>query len=230
MKRWTPRVTMALAVATGVVGIVPLATSQPATAVTSVAASAPARTAAVRTAPVRTEPAAPSSYKLVIEKQYQETTYYCLPASASMSLSTFGIKAGQDTLARKMRTDGSGTSGDNALPVLRSYVRSRGYDYRAVADVAGRPKVLMKRVAHDVGVLHRAPSLAVWMERLPWNRGQVQGSRIGHIMVVYGYDQTKSTITVFDPWKPTGGTHTLSAKALAGTLQTAGGMQYISKL
>jgi hypothetical protein len=233
---------MALAMATGAVGIVQITAPQSATAVTKVAASAPAsaraahtptvpaRTARTQAARTQTEPAAPSSYTLTIEKQYQRTTYYCLPASAAMSLSTFGIKVGQATLAGKMSTTTAGTSGDDALPVLRSYVRSRGYKYQAVADVAGHPKVLMRRVAYDVGVLHRAPAVGVWMERLPWNRGEVEGTRIGHIMAVYGYDRTKGTITVFDPWKPTGGTHTLSAKTLAGTLQTFGGMHYISKL
>jgi hypothetical protein len=221
---WTPRAAMALAVATGVAGIVQVGAPRPATAAT---ASAPVQTTPVQATPVQT---APSSYKLTIKKKYQETNYYCLPASASMSLSTFGVKVGQATLADEMQTNGRGTTGNNALPVLRSYVRSRGYAYRAVGDVAGHPKVLMQRVSYDVGVLHRAPDIGVWMEKLPWNKGEIQGTRIGHIMVVYGYNTTKGTITVFDPWKPTGGTHTLSAKTLAGTLQTDGGMHYISRL
>jgi hypothetical protein len=216
---------MALAVAAGAAGIVQAATPQPATAGTT--APAPA---SVRLAPAPAAAAAPSSYELAIKEQYQRTDYYCMPASASMSLSTFGIKVKQATLARKMKTTTVGTTDANAIPVLRSYVKSLGYKYTAVPGLAGRPKALLKRVAYDVGVLHRAPDIDVWMEKLPWDRGRIDGTRIGHIMVVYGYDETKGTITVFDPWRPTGGTHTLSAKTLAGTLQDDGSIHYISRI
>jgi hypothetical protein len=69
----------------------------------------------------------------------------------------------------------------------------------------------------------------VWMERLPWNQNRLQGQWIGHAILAYGYDQTTGTVTVFDPWRPTGGTHTLPVKELARTLQSGAGMHYISR-
>jgi hypothetical protein len=70
----------------------------------------------------------------------------------------------------------------------------------------------------------------VWMEKLPWNQGKLADRWIGHAIIAYGYDQQAGTITVFDPWRPTGGPHTLSATSLSMTLQSGAGMHYISKL
>ena len=245
MKRWTARGALALAVAAAACTVqtaTPLLATAATTATTTPTSPTSRATAApvsVRTTTVRltsspstpgpAAAAAPSSYTLTLKGQYQRTDYFCMPASASMSLSTFGVKVKQATLARAMSTTTSGTMDYDAIPVLTSYVASLGYKYTAVPGLTGRPDALMKRVAYDVGVLHRAPDIDVWMEKLPWNRGEVSGTRIGHIMVVYGYDEAKGTITVFDPWKPTGGTHTLSAKALANTLQYDGSLHYISR-
>ncbi|WP_433430348.1 C39 family peptidase [Nonomuraea sp. CA-141351] len=173
---------------------------------------------------------APLKYQLSLRGQRQQTNYYCVPASASMSLSTFGISVSQPTLAKKMKTTPSGgTKRTNALPVVSAYVRSRGYKYTVPADTAGNSFLLMSRVANNVGQLHRAPLLGVWMEQLPWNKGKVKGTKVGHAIIAYGYDKMAGTITVYDPWKPTGGTHTITASTLAGILQP-GGMYYISKL
>jgi hypothetical protein len=193
--------------------------------------SIPHRNAAVAPATaVNASTTALSSSKLSLKGQYQQTTYYCVPASESMTLSTFGIKVGQATLAKKMGTTSSkGTSGANAVSVVNGYLKPKGYKLTIVKDVAGNPTVLMNRASYDIGVLHRAPVIGVWMEKLPWNKGKVKGTKIGHAMVVYGYDKAKGTVTVFDPWKATGGTHTISAKTLAGALQASGGMHYISR-
>lgn len=172
----------------------------------------------------------PRTFRLNLHPQYQTTNYYCVPASTAMSLSTFGVKVSQATLAQKMRTTRRGTGGDSAAAVIDSYLHPRRYDDRIVADVARHPEILMQRVSYDVGTLRRAPVIQVWMERLPWNRDVVRGRWIGHAIVAYGYDQPAGTITVFDPWRPTGGPHTLSVKALSMTLQGAGGMHYISRL
>jgi hypothetical protein len=172
----------------------------------------------------------PLAYTLTVKTQTQQTNYYCVPASSAMSLSTFGVTVSQATLAKKMKSTKSGTSGNNATPVLNAYVKSLGYRYTPVTDVVGNPATLMTRVSQNIGVLHRAPMIAVWMEKLPWNKGKVKGSKIGHAVIAYGYNLTKGTITLYDPWKPTGGTHVIAAKTLAGTLQEMGGMRYISKL
>lgn len=173
--------------------------------------------------------AMPRAYRLTLQAQYQATNYYCVPASTSMSLSTFGVKVGQVALAKKMRTTTRGTGGDNAATVMDAYLHPRRFDDRIVGDVVNHPEILMQRVSYDVGSLRRAPIIQVWMERLPWNRGRLRGQWIGHAIVAYGYNQQAGTITVFDPWQPTGGTHTLSAKSLATTLQNGSGMHYISR-
>ncbi len=172
----------------------------------------------------------PRTFKLKIHGQYQTTDYYCVPASMAMSLATFGVKVSQVTLAKKMKTTRKGTGGSNAARVMDGYTHPRRFDDRIVGDVVGHPSVLMERVAYDVGALHRAPVIQVWMEQLSWNHGRVKGRAIGHAIVAYGYNRQAGTITIFDPWRPTGGPHTLTAAALAATLQTGAGMHYISRL
>ncbi|WP_433514237.1 C39 family peptidase [Nonomuraea sp. CA-143628] len=172
----------------------------------------------------------PLSYTLPLKGQRQQTNYYCVPASSSMSLSSFGVNVSQATLAKKMKTTTSGTKGANAVPVINAYVKSRGYKYTIPTDADGNPSVLMSRVSQNIGDLRRAPVIAVWMEQLPWNKGKVKGTKIGHAIVAYGYNKTKGTITVYDPWKPTGGSHTLSASTLAKVIQPGGNMYYVSKL
>jgi hypothetical protein len=174
--------------------------------------------------------AMPRAFRLKLHEQYQLTNYYCVPASTSMSLSTFGVKVGQVALARMMRTTTRGTGGNDAAQVMDGYIHPKRFDDRIVADVVGHPDVLMERVAYDVGALRRAPVIQVWMEKLPWNRGKIKGQWVGHAIVAYGYNKAKGTITIFDPWRPTGGAHTLPVRVLATTLQTGAGMHYISRL
>jgi hypothetical protein len=201
------------------------------------AQAAPPRTATQITAPTAqiaqtariAALAMPRVFRLTLHQQFQVTNYYCVPASTSMSLSTFGVQISQAALAKKMKTTTRGTGGDNAATVMDSYLHPRRFDDRIVGDVVGHPEILMQRVSYDVGALRRAPIIQVWMERLPWNHGRLKGQWIGHAIVAYGYNQQAGTITVFDPWQPTGGTHTLSAKSLATTLQSGSGMHYISR-
>ncbi|MGH3375430.1 MAG: C39 family peptidase [Actinoallomurus sp.] len=174
-------------------------------------------------------PAMPRSFRLSLHEEYQSTNYYCVPATTAMSLATFGVKVSQALLARRMRTTTRGTGGDSAASVMDSYIHPRRFDDRLVADVVGHPEILMQRVSYDVGSLRRAPVIQVWMEKLPWNQGKLTDRWIGHAIIAYGYDQQAGTITVFDPWRPTGGPHTLSAKSLSMTLQSGAGMHYISK-
>jgi Peptidase_C39 like family len=175
-------------------------------------------------------PSMPRSFRLGLHEEYQSTNYFCVPAATAMSLATFGVRVSQALLARRMRTTTRGTAGDSAASVMDSYIHPRRFDDRVVADVVGHPEILMQRVSYDVGTLRRAPVIQVWMERLPWNRGKLTDRWIGHAIIAYGYDQQAGTITVFDPWRPTGGVHTLSAKSLSMTLQSGAGMHYISKL
>lgn len=164
--------------------------------------------------------AAPASAKLPLTGRYQNTNYNCVPTSASMSLSTFGVSVSQETLAAKMgTTPADGTSGNQALPVMNGYVDPLGYSYGFSS--ASTASTMMEQVSYNVGVLKRAPVLGVWMEKLPWNAG-MSGSNVGHAIVAYGYDRDAGTITVWDPWKSTGGTHTITAAKLAADMQPSG--------
>ncbi|MEV5704468.1 FG-GAP-like repeat-containing protein [Actinoallomurus sp. NPDC052274] len=180
----------------------------------------PATTAMAPKVAAAAAAAAPTSAKLSLKGQYQATNMNCVPTSSSMSLSTFGVSVSQTTLAKQMGTSATkGTTGAQARPVLNSYVDPLGYSY-GFAD-ASTSSSLMAKVSYDVGVLKRAPVLGVWMEKLPWN-SKMTGSKVGHAIVAYGYDRSAGTITVFDPWKSTGGTHTIAASKLAADMQPTG--------
>ncbi|MEV5709919.1 C39 family peptidase [Actinoallomurus sp. NPDC052274] len=185
------------------------------------AASAPAPTPSASTAPAVAVP--PVSHRLTMAKEYQATSYNCAPAAGVMSLSTFHIKVRQSVLARKMKTKyPKGTTGDNAMTALTRYLRDTPYSLTFDGWSGSGTEFIMKEVSYDVGVLRRAPLVAVWWERLPWNRGIGSRRKVGHLIVAYGYDRKKGTITVFDPWRPTGGAHTLRASALLKALQPSG--------
>jgi hypothetical protein len=200
----------------------------PTTHVERTSAQAPVRTETQGSA--ATTAVAPKAYTLKIVGQYQSKNSWCVPTASSISLRSFGIKVSQTTLAKKMGTTSKGTWAKTAVPVLNSYVRSKTSTYRTGDDISSGSK-LMNLVAGDVGVLHRATVLGVWIDDLPWS-GKGWKNNTGHAIVVYGYNKTKGTITVWDPWKmtngkKTGGTHVISAKKLAAVSQK-GGMYYIT--
>jgi hypothetical protein len=146
--------------------------------------------------------------KLKVKGVYQSTNYWCVPASSEVSLGTFGVNVSQRTLAKKMKTTTSGTYDKTALPVINSYVNPLGYSVWD-ANTTDSATNLLNWAAHDIGILKRAPKIGVWMEKLPWNKGL--SGHFGHAILIYGYDLNKKTLTVWDPWKPSGGSHTLSA-------------------
>ena len=189
----------------------------------------PARDARVPVVKDAAEPSAagvPASGTVPVTGQYQQTNYYCVPASSAMSLATMGVSVSQKSLAEQMKTTpADGTTGNNASPVLNTYSLPKGYSY-GFADVSTATKML-NAVGHDVGTLKRAPVLGVWMEQLPWNEGKISGTKVGHAIVVSGYDTAKKTVTVWDPWKATGGRHTIAASTLASVAQQ-NGLHYIT--
>jgi hypothetical protein len=168
--------------------------------------------------------AVPATGKLSIKGVYQSTNYYCVPASSAVSLGTFGVNVTQQTLAKQMKTTTSGTYDKTALPVINGYVNPLGYSMWDT-DTTGNATNLLNWAAHDIGVLKRAPKIGVWMEKLPWNKGM--SGHFGHAIMIYGYDLNKKTLTVWDPWKPSGGTHTVSAATLNATMQKYG-LSYVS--
>ncbi|MEO3825895.1 C39 family peptidase [Actinomadura sp. B10D3] len=161
---------------------------------------------------------APSSYTVKITGQYQSKSNWCVPTSSSISLRTLGVKVSQATLAKKMKTSGPGTTAKQALPVLNAYAKPKHLAYRVGDDISSGTKLLNK-VKYDVGILHRATILGVWADDLPWNSKQGFPNKTGHAVVVYGYNASKKTITVWDPWKATGGKHTISASKLSSVSQ-----------
>ncbi|GAA4630285.1 hypothetical protein GCM10023196_055010 [Actinoallomurus vinaceus] len=187
---------------------------------------AQASTPSASPSPASPEP--PVSYRLRITKEYQAPSYDSSPAAGVVSLSTFGMKVRQSTLIRKMKSKPrEGTDGDDIMHTLRDYLYDTPYLLAAEGWSGIRPDFLLRDVGYDVGVLRRAPVLMVWWERLPWNKGIEPGAhKVGHLIVAYGYDRAKGTVTVFDPSPDTGGTHTLPATTLARILQP-GGLCYI---
>lgn len=210
-----------------------LATAVAAGVITSTVHSEPADTRAqvqaASVATVATVNAVPNAYTVKIVGQYQSKNSWCVPTSSSISLRTFGIKASQTTLAKKMKTTSTGTYAKTAIPVLNTYVKAKKRTYRTGDDISSGSKLLGK-VSYDVGTLHRATVLGVWIDDLPWS-GSGWKNNTGHAIVVYGYNKSKGTITVWDPWKTTngkktGGSHSISATKLAAASQK-GGMYYI---
>ncbi|GAA2397422.1 hypothetical protein GCM10010191_00030 [Actinomadura vinacea] len=165
--------------------------------------------------------AAPGSYTVKITGQYQSKNNWCVPTSSSISLRTLGVNVSQATLAKKMKTAGPGTTARQALPVLNAYAKPKHLAYRTGDDISTGTKLLTK-VRYDAGVLHRATVLGVWADDLPWNTKQGFPNHTGHAIVVYGYNASKKTITVWDPWKATGGKHTISAAKLSAVSQKGG--------
>lgn len=162
---------------------------------------------------------APTSATVPVTGQAQQTNYWCVPASSSMSLDSMGVKVSQSSLAQQMKTTSpSGTSGANALPVLNKYASSKGYAY-SWADVSTGAKML-NAVSYDVGTLKRDAPLFVWGQKLPWNQGKESGN-VGHMILTYGYDKANNTIKVWDPSPARGGAHTINANTLSADSQNS---------
>ncbi|MGP3933621.1 C39 family peptidase [Nonomuraea sp. KM88] len=220
MKQWIMKCTAALAVSIAFTAGAQVAPQHLAHAAAGDAAVPRAGSAAI----------APLAHTLPFKGQYMIKRNHCAPAAAQMVLSTFGIKVDQATLAKKMGTTTSGTSWKGSMDTLNMYVKPRGYKFTLATDVAKRPLTLMSRLSHDIGVLRRATDLAVWPEKLPWNEGKEFPGNTGHLIVAYGYNSLKGTVTIFDPSKPTGGSHTIAVTTLARAFQTGFGMRDISRL
>ncbi|MEO3785664.1 C39 family peptidase [Actinocorallia sp. B10E7] len=175
----------------------------------------------------------PARLTLKINKTYQARPLWCAPAGASISLAKLGVNVGQKTLAKKMKTKSPyGTYDYDAVRVLNSYASKKGYRFSLVYDV-NKPGRLAKRVVHDVGVLRRAVPLQVYMKRLPWYKGLIDGNP-GHLIVAYGYDKKAKTVTIWDPYNYyfNGGTHVMPLNKLAKATQStdgAAGMFYLTK-
>ncbi|MEV6281502.1 FG-GAP-like repeat-containing protein [Kribbella sp. NPDC051770] len=172
----------------------------------------------------RAASAVPASGKLSIKGVYQATNYFCVPASSQVTLATYGVSVTQQTLAKEMGTTTEGTYNRTSMPVVNKYVNPLGYSIWS-SDTTGNPTNLLNWAAYDIGTLKRAPMIGVWMEKLPWNKGL--SGHFGHAILIYGYDQTAKTLTVWDPWKPTGGTHTIAASTLNAAMQSYG-LSYVA--
>ena len=175
----------------------------------------------------------PARLTLKIKKVYQPRPLWCAPAGASISLARLGISVNQKTLAKKMKTRSPyGTYDYDAIRVLNSYAGQKGYQFTLAYD-ANKPGRLAKRVVHNVGVLRKAVPLQVYMKRLPWYKGLIDGNP-GHLIIAYGYDKKAKTVTVWDPYNYyfNGGSHVIPLKRLAKATQStdgAAGMFYLTK-
>ncbi|WP_433179307.1 C39 family peptidase [Actinoallomurus sp. CA-150999] len=173
-------------------------------------------------------PSPPASSLLPLTGRLQANPYYAEPAAAAISLSTFGITVDQSAVAKKMKMNRRGYASKSIDGVVNGYLHDTPYQVNTAGGPDSEPDFVMREVAYDVGVLRRAPMVAVWGERLPWRKDTTRGRRVDHMVVAFGYDRSKGTVAVFDPWPEKGGPHTLSVAALAKALQT-GGLCFIYK-
>lgn len=149
--------------------------------------------------------------------QYQLTPYWCVPASAAVSLAQMGAPAQQYQLAADMGTTTGGTGAlAPVLAALDSYATPRGYAYRSDAS-ATDPTTLGDDLNYDVNGLHQYPVALVWFALLPWSDDP--DSTSGHAIVVVGYDPASEQVLVWDPYEPDGGQHQISLLSLSKDLQ-----------
>lgn len=207
----------AIAVTAGVVTAIP-ATSDPASAATARIVPSPA---GVKYEPVKIRKQQlrlpskpyPLAHTVPIKGVPQARSTWCLPAASEVSLGTLGVRVRQSTLARKMGTNSHGTSQYQGIEVLDTYANKKLLNYSRGWDVSTGAEMMAGAVT-DVGVLDKAPVLIVWAEKLPWSYRS--RSNPAHAIVIYGYDLTKKTITVWDPSPyANGGKHVISADKLS---------------
>ncbi|GAA4618677.1 hypothetical protein GCM10023195_84120 [Actinoallomurus liliacearum] len=168
-------------------------------------------------------PSPPTGSVLPLKARYQKNPYYAAPAAAVLSLSSFGIEVSQSTMAAKMKMTSDGEySGEAFYKAVNGYLHDTPYLVNNVGGPDSEPDFVMREVAYDVGVLRRAPMLAVWAERLPWHQDIPSGQRVDHMVVAVGYDRARGTVTVFDPWPGSGGVRTLRVGLLARALRLSG--------
>ncbi|MBL1095940.1 C39 family peptidase [Streptomyces coffeae] len=170
------------------------------------------------------ESAAPPKAVVTHKAWQQKKSSWCVPASVQLSLQTFGTHVTQDSLAKQMKTNSTGTSAQYAVPVYNSYLNKKGYKLaRSQSPTSAK---LMDLVSYEVGVLHRAAMVGVNLKLASWAH---TSTNINHAITVRGYDKNKGTFIIWDPSRNSyGGTHTVSAKNLA-TASRGNGLYYAVK-
>lgn len=156
--------------------------------------------------------AARTGYSVSLKPVSQGSTWDCVPATSSMFLQSFRLKASMQVLAVEMRTvQGVGTWPQYLIQVLDSYLAPWHMDVTERAAIS--TPHLEAMIAASLRSGHPV-FMSVWANLLPWGRTIDHGAAEAHMILVTGI--TGQTVTVFDPRPASrhGGWHTTSVAAL----------------
>lgn len=163
----------------------------------------------------------PAIYSVRLTPVPQDWRYDCVPASSSMFLQAFGVRASQDALSVQMHTySNKGTYGADEIRVLDS--RLAPARFKAVFISGQTAPELTGTLTAQLSAGHPV-LLSVEDNLLPWTAGvNFGGEPAGHVMVATGI--RGNTVTVFDPAQPHyhGGWHQISITALIAAMGGSG--------
>lgn len=163
----------------------------------------------------------------LVAPQYQQTTYWCVSASAAVALAQEGVYVSQSTLAADFHT----VTGKGVYLDIRPQLDALSPDYRfEFRTDTTSPRVLQTVLAYDIGVLRQPVMVAVDGAKLPWNSAYAGHGPRWHVEIAYGYDERAHTVQMWEVWGPTGGAHTVSLDLLASAVNpTAGVIEAVKK-
>jgi len=154
--------------------------------------------------------------------QYQQHSWWCVSASAAIALAQEGVNVEQSTLAADFHTvDHVGVYGD-IRPQLDA-LAAPGYRFEYRPDTTS-PLRLQSVLEYDVVTLRQPVMVAVDGAKLSWNSAYAGHGPQWHVEVAYGYDESTQTVTLWEVWGPTGGTHTIPLDQLAADLNPSAGV------
>jgi hypothetical protein len=158
----------------------PTGTPVPTRTSTTIPSATPSSTPSSTPTPVLTP--APARVTLQGMAWVGQTWNNCAPASISMVLSYYGVKRGQDEIAKVMHPDPAGKH--VGAPEMVDYLAAQGFVARP--SVNGNVDTLQRLVANGIPVI-----ISGWLN---------VSEDIGHYRVVKGYDRAAGTVIVNDAY------------------------------
>jgi tetratricopeptide (TPR) repeat protein len=170
----------ATTIPTAIPTALPTSTPVPTRTATAVPSATPSPTPSGTPTPVLTP--APARITLPGMSWVGQTWNNCAPASISMVLSYYGVKRGQDEIAKVMHPEAAGKHVGS--PEMVDYLAAQGFAARP--SVNGNVDRLQRLVANGIPVI-----ISGWLNAK---------EDIGHYQVVKGYDRAAGTIIVNDSY------------------------------
>ena len=176
----TPSAQVTIATATASATASPTATPVPTRTATAIPSATPSSTPSSTPTPVLTP--APARVTLQGMSWVGQTWNNCAPASLSMILSFYGVKRGQDEIAKVLHPEAAGKHVGPAE--MAEYLAGQGLVARP--SVNGNVETLQRLVANGIPVI-----ISGWLKA---------DEDIGHYRVVKGYDRAAGTVIVNDSY------------------------------